>query len=66
MVMSNPERLINMLPLGFSRRDVWKERLIVEAELFSLLDLARFLTDAEIDQVGSLLLKVFFPTFFIN
>ena len=63
MVISNPDRLINMLPLGFSRRDVWKERLIVEAELFNLLDLARFLTDIEVDRVGSLLLKVIFPTF---
>ena len=52
VVIGNYERVVDLFPLGFSRHDIWKERLEVESELFGLLDLARFLSDDEISKVG--------------
>ena len=58
MVISHPDRITDLFPAEFSRTAIWKERLQVEADLFNLLDLARFLTDEEVDKVGTLLIKV--------
>ena len=56
--MKNTDRVISLLPPTFSRLKVWKERLDVESKLFNLLDVARFLSDDEVNEVSNLVIKL--------
>ena len=56
--MNHPDRVLSLIPSSFSRLEVWRQRLAVESRLFYLLDVARFLSDDEVKEVGELILKL--------